>query len=35
MDDDRLPDHLNEAVDINSDMAASGAQPTGKRRYGA
>lgn len=34
MDDDRLPDHLNEAVDINSDMAASGAQPTGKRRYG-
>ena len=22
MDDDRLPDHLNEAVDINSDIAA-------------
>jgi RND family efflux transporter MFP subunit len=34
MDDDRLPDHLNEAVDINSDIAAGGAQPTGKRRYG-
>jgi RND family efflux transporter MFP subunit len=31
MDDDRLPDHLNEAVVINSDIAA---QPTGKRRYG-
>jgi RND family efflux transporter MFP subunit len=34
MDDDRLPDHLNEAVVINSDIAAGGAQPTGKRRYG-
>jgi RND family efflux transporter MFP subunit len=34
MDDDRLPDHLNEAVDINSDIAAGGEQPTGKRRYG-
>ena len=31
MDNDRLPDHLNEAVVINSDIAA---QPTGKRRYG-
>ena len=27
MDDDRLPDHLNEAVDINSDIAAGGASP--------
>jgi RND family efflux transporter MFP subunit len=34
MDDDRLPDHLNEAVDINSAIAAGGAEPTGKRRYG-
>jgi len=34
MDDDRLPDHLNEAAVINSDIAAGGAQPTGKRRYG-